>query len=199
MHKSEDEEDEDEKFFQIRVKSIKFLQKKATAIYFYDVTNHIRSLKLSSKVLQQEETNAFLSLSQVTFTQQVKAPLNSILMLCESLMKILLDQMQKQLLLIIVSQVNLLLCYFNDILDLKKIECGDFVTKKVEFKPLETFSYVMRIFEHQAELQRSKLTLKISDTGLPQCLFGDQIRLRQVLINLLKYALIYSFDKEIKI
>lgn len=68
-------------------------------------------------------------------------------MMSESLMKILLDEMQVKILLVIVSQVNLLLCYFNDILDLKMIEQGNFMMQKEVFKPIETFKYVLRIFE----------------------------------------------------
>ena len=40
------------KFTQIRVKSIQFMEQKATAIYFYDMTHHIESLKLESEVLE---------------------------------------------------------------------------------------------------------------------------------------------------
>lgn len=36
-----------EKFFQVRVKSLEFLQKKATAVYFYDVTKCFLSMELS--------------------------------------------------------------------------------------------------------------------------------------------------------
>ena len=39
-----------EKFFQIRVKSIQFLQRHATAVYLYDITNHIKSLELGAKL-----------------------------------------------------------------------------------------------------------------------------------------------------
>ena len=39
-----------EKFYQIRVKSIEFLQENSTAVYLYDITNHIKSLELGSKL-----------------------------------------------------------------------------------------------------------------------------------------------------
>ena len=47
------------KFYQVRVKSIKFHESDAIAIYFYDVTHHIESLKSTnynnSKEVQQED------------------------------------------------------------------------------------------------------------------------------------------------
>ena len=42
--------EEMEKFFQIRVKSMQFLQKNATAIYFYDLTSQFESIKLTGKL-----------------------------------------------------------------------------------------------------------------------------------------------------
>ena len=39
------------KFMQIRVKSIDFLEERATAIYFYDMTDHVQSMRLQSEVL----------------------------------------------------------------------------------------------------------------------------------------------------
>ena len=42
--------EEMEKFFQIRVKSMQFLQKNATAIYFYDLTSQFEWIKLTGKL-----------------------------------------------------------------------------------------------------------------------------------------------------
>ena len=44
-----------EKFFQIRVKSIEFLQKSAIAIYFYDLTHQVKINQLSSELLFKEK------------------------------------------------------------------------------------------------------------------------------------------------
>ena len=180
------------------MKSIEFLQKKATAIYFYDVSNHIRSIKLGYQVFHEEQKNASLSLSQMTLSQEVKTPLTSVLMLLESVLKYV-DKSKVSLVFAIVSQVNLLLCLFNDILDLKLIEQGSFVIMKEDFNPLVTFKYVMKIFEQQAKMQRSNLKLKEIDPPLPLRLVGDHIRLKQVLINLIKNALKFSFRKNIKL
>ena len=78
-------------------------------------------------------------MSQATVSDDVKMPLTSILMLLESLAKICMDYTQNKIIQVIVSQVNLLLCLFNDMIDLKLIENGHFETRKKEFRPLETF------------------------------------------------------------
>lgn len=38
------------KFFQIRVKSINFFQKSATAVYFYDISSQVKSLQLGAQL-----------------------------------------------------------------------------------------------------------------------------------------------------
>lgn len=42
------------KFTQIRVKSIEFMEESATAIYFYDMTHHIESMRLESQILDEK-------------------------------------------------------------------------------------------------------------------------------------------------
>ena len=46
-----------EKFYQIRVKSREFLQKSATAIYFYDVSQQVKAFQLGDKLIRQEKQN----------------------------------------------------------------------------------------------------------------------------------------------
>ena len=41
-----------ERYFQIRVKSIEFLGKPATAVYFYDLTSHVKSIQLTGQLLK---------------------------------------------------------------------------------------------------------------------------------------------------
>ena len=47
----------DDKFLQIRVKSFDFMQKRATAIFFYDFTSTIETLLMRDKLLEKEKLN----------------------------------------------------------------------------------------------------------------------------------------------
>ena len=60
---SRSKEGEKERYYQIRVKSIDFLQKSGIAVYFYDMTSYINSLELSRQLLKQEKQNKALTLS----------------------------------------------------------------------------------------------------------------------------------------
>ena len=54
--------------------------------------------------------------------------------------------MQREIVMTIISQLNLLLCLINDVLDLKMIEQGVFVARRQVFSPKETFDFILNIY-----------------------------------------------------
>ena len=86
-----------------------------------------------------------------------------------------------------------LLAIINDILDLTKIESG-----KMEIVPLEyDFSSLIHdVFRMTAMMATQKglgMDLKIDDF-LPSGLYGDDVRIRQILLNLLNNAVKYTIQ-----
>ena len=65
----------------------------------------------------------------------------------ESLFRNELDEKQSEVIIVVISQVNFMLCFFNDMLDLKMIEQGNFVTVNEGYRPHEVFNYVLSIFK----------------------------------------------------
>ena len=53
----------------------------------------------------------------------------------------------RNMVLVLITQVNLLLCLVNDLLDLKMIEQGKFVNREQIFNPNETFNFILQIFQ----------------------------------------------------
>ena len=86
-----DKTDAVEKFYQIRVKSIEFVQKRATAIYFYDCTSQLMATELNGKLISKEKRHQNLLLSQISLTNEFRAPLTSILMLLEGILSKIID------------------------------------------------------------------------------------------------------------
>ena len=74
-----------EKYQQIRVKSIEFLGQKAFAVYFYDFTHHLESLKLDLKYKTKRNENKQMVKGQTMISQEYWAPLQNVLMLLESM------------------------------------------------------------------------------------------------------------------
>ena len=96
---------------------------------------------------------------------------------------------------VLISQINLLLCLVNDILDMKMIDEDQFVTRHEEFDPTATLNFIVSMFAQTAEMQDTQLTFVETNGKLPVTLIGDQVRLKQVLVNLTKNALKFSYMK----
>ena len=58
----------------------------------------------------------------MTLSHEFRSPLNSCLMLLESLLMQVLEEALRKMILVLISQINLLLCLVNDILDMKMID-----------------------------------------------------------------------------
>jgi len=69
-----------------------------------------------------EKKNQSLNLSQMTLSHEFRSPLNSTLMLLESLLSRIFDEALQKMITVLISQINLLLCLVNDILDMKMID-----------------------------------------------------------------------------
>ncbi|WP_299013745.1 ATP-binding protein [uncultured Polaribacter sp.] len=86
----------------------------------------------------------------------------------------------------------------NDILDLSRIEAGKL---SLESKPIQIAEIVKNCFEnytHQNKKDTVRLVLS-NHTELPKLVLGDDVRLNQVLSNLLSNALKFTEKGEIKI
>ncbi|MEB3289523.1 MAG: PAS domain-containing protein [Leptolyngbya sp.] len=126
-------------------------------------------------------------------SHELRTPLNAILGMTEGLQEEIfgpLTDRQQNSLATIERSSSHLLSLINDILDLSKIEAGqvqlDFSTIGVSLLCSASVTFV----KQQAHKKRQQITTLIPD-GLPK-LYGDDRRLRQVLINLLTNAVKFT-------
>ncbi len=61
-------------------------------------------------------------MSQMTLSHEFRTPLSSSLMLLESLLQNALEESTREIIRVVISQINLLLCLVSDILDLKMLD-----------------------------------------------------------------------------
>ena len=67
-------------------------------------------------------------------------------MFLESLLHEILSDDQQKTLNMVITQLNLLLCLVNGVLDIYAIEQNNFEEKVVIFKPLEVFNFIEAMF-----------------------------------------------------
>lgn len=145
----------------------------------------------------QSATNAksnFLS----NMSHEIRTPMNSILGFAELLDEKIEDKKLKSFIKTIRSSGESLLMLINDILDLSKIESGKFeiITKATPIKKL--LEETIATFTLQAEQKGLNLELNI-DSKIPEVIFIDAFRLKEILTNLIGNALKFTDEGFIKV
>ena len=131
------------------------------------------------------------SLFLATMSHEIRTPINGILGFTYLLNETQLNEEQKDYLASIHSSTQLLLDLINQILDLSKIEADKLVLEPVVFSWNDCLSTVVELFK--PTLQKKGLSLNIwQSPRLPQYFFGDNKRLRQILMNLLSNAIKFT-------
>ena len=94
----------------------------------------------------------------MTVSHEFRTPLSSSLMLLENMLSnFSLPEPAKEVIWLIISQVNMLLCLVNDSLDMQLIEQDKFVPKVEVFSPAETFKFILNMFAPNLKIQKSTL------------------------------------------
>lgn len=146
----------------------------------------------------REETQKFeeLNKSQNRFfssmSHEIRTPINSILGLNEIILRQedASDEIKRDAA-NIQGAGNMLLALVNDILDLSKIEAGKMDIVPVNYSVGTLVSEIVNMMWLRAEQKGLEFNVEI-DPAIPQELFGDEMRIKQVLVNLLNNAVKYT-------
>ncbi|MGK5091101.1 ATP-binding protein [Deltaproteobacteria bacterium TL4] len=138
-----------------------------------------------------EAANKAKSEFLANMSHEIRTPMNAILGFSEILEQQVGDEKQKSFLKSIQSSGSSLLTLINDILDLSKVEAGKFELEYALFHPHLLFQEMKMIFSHA--IAKKKLDFRIEiDSELPEALWLDETRLRQILLNLVGNAVKFT-------
>jgi signal transduction histidine kinase len=145
-----------------------------------------------------EISSQYKSVFIANMSHEFRTPLNAILGFCELLKNSVKDSRLKSYVEAIASSGKVLLSLINDILDLSKIEAGklDVIYEPVNMRMV--IQEIEQIFSHTAS-QKKLLLFSEIDQKLPLTLYFDEVRLRQILFNVVGNALKFTEQGFIKI
>ncbi len=131
-------------------------------------------------------------------SHEIRTPLNGVIGFSDLLIRTKMTEQQNQYLNAITQSGNLLLDIINDILDFSKIEAGKLELSVEKIDLLEMVNQLSDMIRYQAHKKNLELLLNISG-NLPRFIWSDEVRLRQVLVNLLANAVKFTEAGEIEL
>jgi signal transduction histidine kinase len=124
-------------------------------------------------------------------SHEIRTPMNGIIGVAELLSATQTSDRQQNLIDRILANSKLLLRLVNDVLDFAKIDSGAMKLQTAAFSPRQVVVDALALVEVDAAAKNLSLSSHIDD-GVPQAVMGDDIRVKQILVNLLGNAVKFT-------
>ena len=142
---------------------------------------------------EQERTLLFASMSH-----EIRTPINAIMGMNEIILRDTKDDNIKSYAQDIKDASRLLLNLVNDILDFSKIEAGRMEIIPTEYRLEEMLRSICNLMKGKMEAKYLDFELNIGE-NVPSVLYGDEIRISQILINIMTNAIKYTDNGKVSL
>ncbi len=147
--------------------------------------------KLSEAAQEANQANEAKSHFLSTMSHDIRTPMNAILGLNEMVLRDSREPATIRYSENIRTAGKTLLGLINDILDFSKIEAGKMELVNVDYSFVSALNDLVNMVQKRAEDKGLALNLNI-DSQIPSVLHGDEIRIKQVITNILSNAVKYT-------
>jgi len=184
--------------YQIDVAVLKDLNDKTMG--YIEVVQDITNLKMmTKKQADAEAANIAKSAFLAKVSHEIRTPMNAILGITEiQLQNEKLSPDTQEALGVIYNSGYLLLGIINDILDLSKIEAGKLELVPINYDVPSLINDIVHLNVMRYDSKPIEFKLQV-DENIPTSLFGDELRIKQILNNLLSNAFKYTESGEVSL
>jgi len=133
-----------------------------------------------------------------TMSHEIRTPLNEVIGITNLLLQGNPREDQMDFIKTLRFSGNHLLTLVNDVLDYNKMESGKIVFEEIQFNLDDFMDEIMRSYSFRSKAKHLNFEIK-KEGNLPVEIIGDQVRLNQILSNLLSNALKFTINGSITV
>ncbi|MGM0418387.1 MAG: response regulator [Thermodesulfobacteriota bacterium] len=170
---------------------------------FRGITRDISVRKKAEKAMenakeQAEAASDAKSRFLANMSHEIRTPMSGVIGMAKLLRETQLKDDQKKQVEIIVRSSETLLAIINDILDFSKIESGQLIIKMQPVEIRNLLDNIYNLLLPEAEKKSIELDFK-TEPSVPEIIAADELRLQQILVNLLSNALKFTFKGKVEL
>ncbi len=154
--------------------------------------------RLKASIRSAEEANRAKGDFLARMSHEIRTPINAVMGMSHLCLRTSVSDTQRHYLSTIHTAAGNLLHLVNDILDFSKIEANKLAVESTAFSLERVLTNLENIFRFRAEEKGVDFSLE-RDPNLPLYVYGDPLRLQQVLTNLLGNAVKFTAKGSVRL
>ena len=188
----------DERIYSPEANSLRSGDKLAGTIFSVaDDTEHFRYMEdLEEQKRIADEANRAKSSFLANMSHEIRTPINAVLGMDEMILRESGESQVRSYAKDIETAGRTLLSIVNDILDFSKIEEGRMEIIPTQYELSSVINDLINMIRPRAEKKGLKLELNV-DPKVPHVLYGDEIRIKQIALNILTNAVKYTNEGKV--
>ena len=162
------------------------------------IERHVLMKRLKNSERAADSANRAKSALIGNISHEIRTPMTAVLGLCDVLLQSSLNDDQRNLLSMIRDNGSYLVEIVNDLLDISKMEADMLEIKPLAINLRDFLDDLISIMGVRANENSTTLDVGFAD-DVPEWIFADPIRLRQILLNLLSNAIKFTPNGKVRL